>query len=59
VSPSVRATPVGHQIYMGSFFLSPALFGVLHSETINCCGTVRQNSKGLPQNFGQRMTWTG
>jgi len=36
---------VGHTLYMGNFFSSPASFDNLHTKTINCCGTVRPNRK--------------
>ena len=35
---------------------SPALFNDLHTKTINCYGTVISNRKGMPKNFGHKMT---
>ena len=46
---------VEHKLYMDNFFSSPALFDDLHTKTINCCGTVRPNNKGMPKNFGHEM----
>jgi sorbitol-specific phosphotransferase system component IIBC len=43
-----RVETVGHKLYMDNFFSSPALFNDLHTRDINCCGTVRQNLKGMP-----------
>ena len=62
VTPSITATQasatgftarnehVGHKLYMGNFYLSPALFDDLHTKT-NCCGTVRPNRKGDTEEF--------
>jgi hypothetical protein len=44
---------VGHKLYMDSFF-SPDTRG------ISCCGTVRQNHKGMPGVFDsktQKLKW--
>jgi hypothetical protein len=40
---------------MDSFFSSSALFNSLHTKTINCCGTIRQNRKGMLKNLGHKM----
>jgi hypothetical protein len=45
-----RAENLGHKLYMDSFS-SPDLFSNLHSKKINCCGSVRLNQKGMPQEF--------
>jgi len=67
VTPSMTATRanvtglvarneyVGHKLYMDNFFSSPKLFDNLQTKTINCCGTVRPNRKGMPKNFGHKM----
>jgi hypothetical protein len=41
----------GHKLYMDDFFTSPDLFNDLTKQNINCCGTIRPNRKGLPQNL--------
>jgi hypothetical protein len=46
---------VRDKLYMDNFFSSQALFDDLHSNTINCCGTVRPNRKGTLQNFGHKI----
>jgi hypothetical protein len=48
---NTRIENVGHKLYMDNFFTSPDLFDDLLSKTINCCGTVRPNQKGMPQDF--------
>jgi hypothetical protein len=53
-----RVENVGHKLYMDSFFSSPDLFDDLHSRKINCCGTVRLNRKGMPQEFRKTMKLT-
>jgi hypothetical protein len=52
---AVRIERLGHKLYTGNFFSSPALFDDLHTKTVYCCGTVRPNRKGMPKNFGQKM----
>jgi hypothetical protein len=52
---AARSGHGGHKIYMDKFFSSQATFYGLHTETINCCGTVRPNRKGMPKNFGHTM----
>jgi len=47
----------GHKLYMDNYFSSPDLFNDLATKQIYCCGTVRPNRKGMPQDFGpKRMT---
>jgi len=46
----------GHNLYMDSFFSSPELFDDLAKKHIYCCGTVRPNSKGMPQDLRPKMT---
>jgi hypothetical protein len=53
---TARLESVEHKLYIGSFFSSPALFD--DTETANCCGTLIPNRKGMPKNFGQKMTCT-
>jgi hypothetical protein len=38
-----RIENVEHKLYIYNLFSSPDLFDNLHSETMNCCGTVRPN----------------
>ena len=52
---AARIEHLGHKLYMGSFFLSPALFNFLHTKTGYCCGTVRPNRKRMPKNVGLKM----
>jgi hypothetical protein len=44
-----------YKLYTNNFFSSTALFYDLYTKTINCCGTVRPNRKGMPKNFGHKM----
>ncbi|PNF33381.1 hypothetical protein B7P43_G04175 [Cryptotermes secundus] len=46
-----RIEGVGHKLYMDNFFSSPDLFDELMTKDITCCGTVRPNRKGLPNDF--------
>ena len=52
---AARIEHVGQKLYMNSFFSSPALVDDLHTKTINYCGTVRPNRKGMPEDFGHKM----
>ena len=52
---AARTEHVGHKLYMNNFFSSPALFDDLHTNIINCCGTVRPNRKGMLKKFGHKM----
>jgi len=49
---TVRIENVRHRLYMDSLFSSPS--DNLHTETINCCRTVRPNRKELLKNFGYK-----
>jgi len=40
-----------HKLYMDNFFSSPELFDDLVKKQIYCCGTVRPNRRGMPQNL--------
>ena len=44
----------GHKLYMDNFFSSPQLFQDLARRQIYCCGTVRPNRKGMPQDIGPK-----
>ena len=47
----------GHKLYMDYYLSSPDLFDDLATKKIYCCGTVRPNRKGMPQDLGpKRMT---
>ena len=50
-----RLEHVGHKLYMDIFVSSPALFNNLCTKTINYCGTVIPNMKGMLKNFGHTM----
>jgi ribosomal protein L1 len=41
----------GHKLYKDNFFSSPELFNDLVTKQIYCCGTVRPNKKGMPQDL--------
>jgi hypothetical protein len=43
-----RIENLGHKLYSDSFISSSELFDDLHNKAINCCGTVRQNRRGMP-----------
>jgi hypothetical protein len=43
-----RVEGVGHKIFMGNYFTSPALFGDLFQLKINACGTVHHDRCGMP-----------
>jgi hypothetical protein len=53
-----RIENLGHKLYMDSFFSSPELFDDLHTKAINCCGTVRQNRRGMPTDFQKTLKLT-
>jgi hypothetical protein len=40
-----------HKLYMENFFSSPELIDDLVKTQIYCCGTVRPNGKGMPQDL--------
>ena len=42
----------GHKLCMDSYFSSPDLYSNLTEQKINYCGTIRQNHKGIPDDFG-------
>ena len=46
----------GHKLYMDNFFSSPELFDDLANKQIYCCGTVRPNRKGMPQDLKPKTT---
>jgi hypothetical protein len=46
-----RVEGLGHKLYMDSYFSSPALFDDLSGRKINCCGTVRNDRRGMPKDI--------
>jgi hypothetical protein len=42
-----RAEGAGYKLYMDNFFSSPDTTEELYKRGIHCCGTVRQNHKGI------------
>ena len=46
----------GHKLYMDNFFSSPELFDDLVKKQIYCCGTVRLNRRGMPQDLRLKTT---
>jgi len=49
-----RVEGLGHTLYMDSYFSSPALFDDLSGRKINCCGTVRNDRRGMPKDISSR-----
>jgi hypothetical protein len=49
---TARIEHLGHKLYMGNFFSSPASFDDLHTKKVYHCGTVRPNRKRMPKNLG-------
>jgi hypothetical protein len=47
-----RVEGQSHKLYMGNFLSSLDLFHILTKKKINCCGAVRPNRKGVPQDIG-------
>jgi hypothetical protein len=41
----------GHKLYMDNFFSSPDVFDEMTKKKINCCGTVRPCTKGMPHDL--------
>jgi hypothetical protein len=48
-----------HKLFMDNFFSSPELFDDLVKKQIYCCGTVRPNRKGMPQDLKLKTTEKG
>ena len=46
----------GHKLYMDNFFSFPELFDDLVNKQIYCCGTVRPNRRGMPQDLRPKTT---
>ena len=46
----------GHKLYMENLFSSPTLFDDLAKKQIYCCGTVRPNRRGMPQDLRPKST---
>ncbi|CAF4791666.1 unnamed protein product, partial [Rotaria sp. Silwood2] len=38
----------GHHLYVDNWYISPALFELLHRNKTGACGTVRKNRQGVP-----------
>jgi hypothetical protein len=49
-----RVEGLGHELYMDSYFSSPALFDDLFRRKINCCGTVLNDRRGMPKDISSR-----
>ena len=49
-----RVEGLGHKLYTGSYFSSPALFDNLFRRKINCCGTVFSDRRGMPKDVSFR-----
>jgi hypothetical protein len=55
-----RVKEHGHKLYMDNYFSSPDIYTDLTKPKINCCGTVRPNHKGIPDDFRSktlRLRW--
>ena len=50
-----RVEGLGHKLYMDSYLSLPALFDDLFGRKINCCGTVRNDRRGMPKDIS---SWT-
>jgi hypothetical protein len=51
-SLTIRVERVSHKLYMDNSFSPPDLFDDLHAPAIiDCCGTVRENCKGMLGDF--------
>jgi len=48
----------GHKLHVDNFFSSPELFDDLGNKKIYCCGTVRANRTGMPQDLAPKTTKT-
>ena len=46
----------GHKLYMDNFFSSLELFDDLANKQIYCCGIVRPNRRGMPQDLRLKTT---
>ena len=46
----------GYKLYLDNFFSSPELFDDLAKKQIYCCGTVRLNRSGMPQDIALKIT---
>jgi len=49
-----RVEGLGHKIFMGSYFISPALCDELFQRKINACGTVLHDRRGMPRDIGPK-----
>ena len=46
----------GHKLYMDNFFSSPELFDDLAKKQIYCCGILRPNRRGMPQDLAPKTS---
>ena len=46
----------GHKLYIDNIFSSPELFDDLAKKQIYCCGSVRPNRRGMPQDLAPKTT---
>ena len=56
VTELTRKIGRGHKLYMDNFFSSPELFDDLANKQIYCCGTIRPNRRGMPQDLRLKTT---
>ena len=56
----MRKIGPGHILYMDNFYSSPELSDDLAKKQIYCCGTVRPNMRGMPQDLApqtMKLKW--
>jgi len=56
VTELTRKIGRGHKLFMDNFFSSSELFDDLVKKQIYCCGTVRPNRRGMPQDLRPKTT---
>jgi len=59
VTELTRKIGRGHKLYMYNLFFSPELFDDLVNKQIYCCGTVRPNKRGMPQDLRPKTKQKG
>jgi hypothetical protein len=52
---TTRTENLGHKLYMDSFSSFPDLFDNFYMRSINCCGTVRPNGRGIANDSGAKL----
>jgi hypothetical protein len=52
--PTRKVEGRGHKLYMNNFFSSPELLDDLATKQVYCCGTVRPNRTGMPQDLAPK-----